>query len=271
MASRTKESATFVFRGKVKRTGTARLEAVTDIGPTATVTVSEIVRSPPALAGFVGHDVTVRLADGERVAMGSEAFFYVTGFVFGEHLTVQSLGHDAVASARTAVAASARAAGGDPTLAFRQTRARQRAEQAPVVLTGKVVAVGLANSEPTARTAASVTPSRVSEHEPFWREAVVAVHAVHKGAMPKQEFVLRFPGSSDVRWHRSPKFQAGQEGVFSLHPDQVSNNARFGLAAGSLASDASAFTALSSADFQPADHEAEVAAAVSAAQSVASA
>jgi hypothetical protein len=266
MASLTKESAAFVFRGTVKRTRAANLKVVTDTDRTAVVAVNEIVRSPPALAGFAGHDVTVRLAEGEQVAGGEAAVFYATGFVFGERLAVQSLGHDAIT--RTGPAAASRAAEGDPTRAFRQTKASEHATRAPVVVTGKVVAIGLANAETAMRgvTAAAATVQRVSEHDPFWREAVVEVETVHKGAMPSQQFVLRFPGSSDVRWHKSPKFQAGQEGVFSLHPDQVTRSATLGRAALTLAANASTYTALSSADFQPADHEAEAAAAVTAAQ-----
>ena len=269
MASMTKESAAFVFRGTVKRTGSPNLKAVTDTDRTAVVTVNEIVRSPSALAGFAGHDVTVRLADDEQVTKGETVLFYVTGFVFGERLAVQSLGHDAIAGAGAARAvAASRTAEGDPTRAFRQNKAGEHAAQAPVVVTGKVVAIGLSDSEPATRAAiaASASQQRVSEHDPFWREAVVEVHTVHKGAMPTQQFVLRFPGSSDVRWHKSPKFQAGQEGVFSLHPDQVTRSARLGMAAENLAASAMTYTALSSADFQPADHEAEVVAAVSAAQ-----
>ena len=267
MALTTKESAAFVFRGTVKRTRAANLRGVTDTDRTVVVTVDEIVRSPPTLAGFAGHDVTVRLADGEQVAAGEAAVFYVTGFVFGESLAVQSLGHDAVTRAGRAATAG-RTAEADPTRAFRQTRASEHAAQAPVVVTGKVVAVGLANSETAMRgvTAAATSVQRVSEHDPFWREAVVEVETVHKGAMPTQQFVLRFPGSSDVRWHKSPKFQAGQEGVFSLHPDQVTRSASLGRAAANMAASATTYTALSSADFQPSDHEAEAAAAVSAAQ-----
>ncbi|MER9227044.1 hypothetical protein NKI39_15660 [Mesorhizobium sp. M0664] len=261
----TKESAAFAFRGTVKQKGAANLKAITDTSRTAVVTVDEIVRSPSALAGFVGHDVTVQLAANEQVRNGERGVFYVTGFVFGETLAVQSVGHDSVPAAQLMVAASVRAADGDPTRAFRQTKARERAKRAPVVVTGKVVAVGLADSEPTPVTAAAVTSRRVSEHEPFWREAIVQVQTVHKGAVPSQQVVLRFPGSSDVRWHLSPKFQAGQEGVFSLHTDQVSSRLQFGPAAASMAATATAFTALNSADFQPADHEAEVAAVLSAA------
>jgi hypothetical protein len=55
--------------------------------------------------------------------------------------------------------------------------------------------------------------------------------------------------------------------VFSLHPDKVSLSSGLGRAAMNLAAGAETYTALGRADFQPADHEAEVAAAVSAAQS----
>jgi hypothetical protein len=268
MALVTKESAAFVFRGRVKQKGAANLKAVTSTSRTAVVTVEEIVRAPPALVGFVGHDVTVQLADDEQVGNGEKAIFYVTGFVFGESLAVQSLGHDPVPAAGPMVAASALAAGGDPTRAFRQTKARQRAEGAPVIVTGKVVAVGLADSQTTPLTAAAVTSQRVSEHEPFWREAVVEVQTVHKGAVPSNQLVLRFPGSTDVRWRRAPKFQAGQEGVFSLHHDEVTSQPQLGTAAASMAASATAYTALGSADFQPADHEAEVAAVLSATTAV---
>ena len=96
MAPVTKESAAFAFRGTVKQRGAANLKAITDTARTAVVTVDEIVRSPPALAGFVGHDVTVQLAANEQVRNGERGVFYVTGFVFGETLAVQSVGHDFV-------------------------------------------------------------------------------------------------------------------------------------------------------------------------------
>ena len=70
MAPVTKESAAFAFRGTVKQRGAANLKAITDTARTAVVTVDEIVRSPPALAGFVGHDVTVQLAANEQVRNG---------------------------------------------------------------------------------------------------------------------------------------------------------------------------------------------------------
>jgi hypothetical protein len=82
----------------------------------------------------------------------------------------------------------------------------------------------------------------------------VTFKSVHKGSVAKKQVVLRFPSSTDVRWYRAPKFHAGQQGVFSLRPDQVSGHIAFGEAAASFSPEA-AFTCLHSADFQPADNE----------------
>jgi hypothetical protein len=265
-----KESAKFVFEGVVKRTKAANLAAIRDTGRTVVVTVEKIVRAPRSLASFAGHDVTVRLAEGARIKKGQRAVFHTNGWIFGENLAVQSLGHDLVS--RSAAAAEAAVAAPDPIRAAALETIRERAAAAPVVLTGKVVAVGLPQSEAEAApavagatTAEPPAPSRISEHEPFWREAVVEVHAVHKGTVGKQQVVLRFPSSTDVRWHRAPKFRAGQEGVFSLRQDDISGHTTVGPAAESFAAEA-AYTALHSADFQPLEQETEVAAAVSAAQ-----
>jgi hypothetical protein len=266
MATAPKESATFVFHGTVKSTKAANLKVITDTDRTAVVTVKKVVRCPRALATFAGQDVTVHLAAGERVVKGQQALFFTNGWIFGENLAVQSLGHDAVAAPAAAVAAAAQGPESDPTRALRQQEIRERAAAAPVVVTGKVVAIGLPQSETVAAVAAAAPGRPISEHDPFWREAIVEVQAVHKGSVTKPQLVLRFPSSSDVRWHRSPKFQAGQQGVFTLHPDSVSGHEALGLAAASLATDVGTYTALHTADFQPSDHEAEAAAAVSAAK-----
>jgi hypothetical protein len=139
-------------------------------------------------------------------------------------------------------------------------------KEASVVISGKIVAVGL--PAPAAVAGASAGESsaggRISEHDPFWREAVVEVQNVHKGSTGKNQVVLRFPSSTDVRWYHAPKFHAGQQGVFSLRPDQVSGHVALGLAAASFGP-APAFTCLHSADFQPSDNEADAAVAIAAA------
>jgi len=59
----------------------------------------------------------------------------------------------------------------------------------------------------------------------------------------------------------------GQEGVFILHPDEgaVTGHPVVGAAAAALAPEGT-YTCLGPADFQPADHQPEVAAAVTAAE-----
>jgi hypothetical protein len=94
---------------------------------------------------------------------------------------------------------------------------------------------------------------------------VVEVQQVHKGQLDKNQVVVRFPSSTDVRWYHAPKFHVGHEGVFSLRPDQLSGHVAPGIAAASFAPGAS-FTCLDAADFQPADHQPEVAAAIAAAK-----
>ena len=66
----------------------------------------------------------------------------------------------------------------------------------------------------------------ISEHDPLWREAVVAVDAVEKGHHPGDQAVVQFPASRDVAWYRVPKLQEGQQGVFLLHKPPVAGRAR---------------------------------------------
>src|SRR5205085_6722041 len=83
----------------------------------------------------------------------------------------------------------------------------ERANDADVILSGRVTGVKEVAGE----------QGPVSEHTPVWRDAEVQVERVHKGREPGRTVTVRFPESSDVRWHDAPKFTPGQEGVFLLH------------------------------------------------------
>jgi hypothetical protein len=248
-----KAAATFVFKGTVVRIKAANLRAVTETDRTVVVKVDEVVRAPEALAEFVGQEITVRLADGERVQADQKAVFHTNGWIFGEALAVQSVGHDAI---RKGAAVQRAAGAGHPAHAAAQQQISTRASAAPVVLSGRVVAVGLPAGGPS---------PRISEHEPLWREAVVEVDKVHKGATTNKRVVVRFPASTDVRWHRATKFRVGNEGVFILQPDQTSGHARtVGLAAAGF-TPGETYTCLHSTDFNPSDQPDAVAAAITAA------
>jgi hypothetical protein len=67
-----------------------------------------------------------------------------------------------------------------------------------------------------------------------------------------------FPASTDVRWYKAPKFEAGQQGYFVLHKDKMKPSERVDARAHGLAKGAGAgeeetevFTALHPLDFQP--------------------
>jgi hypothetical protein len=278
MAATPKESAKFIFQGKVIKTKAGNVKAVASKGQTIVVAIEHVVSAPEPLLAFSGRNVTVGLAPGEQVKQGQRAIFYTNGWVFGENLAVQSLGHEPVESAtRTAKGSALRASATpvgraiehDAALAAAHVKIRQRASEAPVVISGKVVAVGLPapKGAPGAAAAASgpSEPERISEHEPFWREAVVEVKQIHKGTLGKNQVVLRFPSSTDVRWYHSPKFEPGQEGVFSLRPDAVSGHVDPGVMAASLSA-ADSYTCLNAADFQPSRNAAETAVAIDAAK-----
>jgi hypothetical protein len=273
MAAISKESAKFIFEGKVSKTKAANVKAMSDAGRSAVVTIERVVSAPEPLTAYTGQNVTVRLAEGEQVKQGQRATFYTNGLVFGENLGVQSLGHEPV-KAKAATAAALTAAGGTVEHSAARMAAhrkiREQVSEAPVVISGKVVAVGLPTSAGAAVAAASgaSNPEWISEHDPSWREAVVEVKDVHKGAVGTERVVLRFPSSTDVRWYRAPKFQVGQEGVFSLHRDAVSGQVAPGAMAASLAGPnvKESYTCLDPAGFQPANHEAEAAVAIDAAK-----
>lgn len=255
MATSRKDSAGFVFEGTVRRTKAANVKAVTDKQRTFVVRVTEIVRAPEALAGYVGQDVTVKLAKGERVTKGQKALFYTNGWIFGENLAVQSVGHERARAARAVAADVERA---DPVAAAAQQAIRQCASDAGLVVSGKVIAVGQIEPQAAAGSRSSTEFDRISEHEPHWTEAVVEVQQVHKGKIKKKRVVVRFPASDDVRWSESPKFQVGHEGVFMLDADEVTKVSRIGAAAEALGSK-EAFTCLAPASFQPAHCDEEIA------------
>jgi hypothetical protein len=269
MAAISKESAKLIFEGKVTKTKAANVKAISGTDQSAVVAIERVLSAPEALVAFTGRNVTVRLAKGERVKQGQRATFYTNGLVFGENLAVQSLGHDPI-KGRAAKAAATAAGGAIEHSAARMAvhkKIREQASEAPVVISGKVVAVGLPTpaGAGVATASGAPKPGRISEHEPFWREAVVEVQKVHKGTVDNNPVVLRFPSSTDVRWHRAPKFETGQEGVFSLHPDAISGHVSPGAMAASFNVKES-YTCLDPADFQPAHNEAEAAVAIDAAE-----
>ena len=250
-----KAEAPFVFEGSVKSLKASNVEAVPADARTVVVQVDHVRHAPRAMAGFAGQEVTVRLAPGESLHAGEQAVFFADGLVFGDHIAVQSLGHDPL------VAQEARAAlaGATPVV----HKLRNRIDAAQAVISGQVSAVR-SPQQPAAVAAragrSGVAPEgRISEHAPFWQDAVIAVSQVHKGPAQKQ-VVVRFPSSTDVRWRLAPKFKKGQKGTWLLHAgaDVGARGAARAAAAKRVGAAAGVYTALDPNDFQPASESAAV-------------
>ena len=241
--------ARFVFQGTVKNLRASTLKAVPATSRTIVTRIDRVIQSPETLSGYAGHDVTVQLAPGERVRPGQTLIFYTTGWIFGDSLAVQSLGHEEATTTKVAAVA---AHPEDPVRSLHAHEAMTQASRADLIVTGRVSSVRVPAAEVQARAKATGgTTERISEHAPIWQEAVIKVDGTHKGRERRKQVVVRFPSSTDVRWYHAPKFQAGQEGVFLLHKQQIS--AVKAKAASLTALKPEEYTALNPGDFQPLD------------------
>lgn len=244
------EDARFVFQGTVKKAKASTLKGVPVSDRTVVVRVDRAIHAPEALSDYTGHDITVLLAPGERAEPGQTLIFYTNGWIFGEGVAVQSIGHEEATTPKVAALSSHP---DEPARSLETRDALAQADRADLIVTGRVAAVRLLAGEAKARGTAMAsgrTSERISEHTPLWQEAVIAVDEVHKGSRAKKQVVVRFPSSTDVRWYQAPKFHAGQEGVFLLHKQQI-GGARAKAMGAPLRGEE--YTALHPGDFQPLD------------------
>lgn len=251
--------ARFVFRGTVEKAKAANVAAVDDKSRTAIVRVDEILQGPDVFRPFTGREITVKLSRGEAVRKGDRAVFYTNGWLFGETIAVESIGHLPAAGQVVATAAAA-----EPAVSLEDRDVQERLATADAVVVGTVSSVRIPSEQGVRRAAVAggaAPRGRISEHDPQWREAIVRVARVEKGAQKPKEVVIRFPGSDDVRWYKAPKFTPGQQGVFILH--KTAKSARGVRAAATLTmaeagAAKEAFTALHPCDFQPSERQPQV-------------
>src|SRR5437773_3713160 len=208
------QKPTLVFKGTIKKLKSSTMKEVPVSDRTAIVTIDQIIEAPPDLTGYSGQDITVELSGRQKVSVGQQMIFHTTSWMYGNSIAVRSLSEEALKSSHTAMLS----AGDDPVERRAKRQEREHFDVADLVVSGKVVAVRLpGDSAPGQKRAGAKAPGPISEHDPKWREAVIQVDEVHKGAHKKKQVVVRFPASSDVMWHGAPKFHPGQQGYFLLH------------------------------------------------------
>jgi hypothetical protein len=208
--------ASFVFTGTVKKLKAATMTSVPITKQTAVVHVDQVQQAPKILSRYEGHDITVQLRERSDLKAGMQAIFYTNEWLFGDGVAVQEQRHTEVGQSAAAPASKSGSAPGREAQAL-----RQHLEDADIVVSGKVISVGLpketgAKGARAGSGTASLT-GRVSEHSPLWNEALVEVQTVEKGRESHKQIVVRFPRSSDVAWAKAPKFEPGQQGLFVLH------------------------------------------------------
>lgn len=228
--------------GTVRSVGASDVPTIPASDATAVVAVEEVLHAPEALAGFGGQEVTVRLAASGSVSEGQRATFFTTVLAFGHSLGLAELSHQPAEEEVSALASrvtDARASAADQ-------RMQDQVNRADVIVSGRVTDV---RQPSAAAVLAPGTETPVSEHDPQWMEAVVAVDSVVKGQQPAGETVVLFPSSMDVAWARAPKLQVGHEGVYLLHSQAPTPELAPALRAGGPA----VYTALDPLDVQPSE------------------
>jgi hypothetical protein len=200
--------AGFIFEGAVRRTGAVTSSSFEATPATAVVQVEKVLKGPEVLAPFAGREITVVLAEHERVTAGTRAVFFTQGLHYGEGLVVREVGrHEAAAAEVEGAVREAMEHAIDEEILDRMRRAR-------LIVAGAVTHV--APSEHRARVG--------TEHDPDWWECTIEVESVLKGKLEaekgkkgKEHVKAFFAHSQDVMWYRSPKFEVGDAGVFFLH------------------------------------------------------
>ncbi len=207
----TARRSNIVFTGTVTRVGAASFTGVTPTPKTLVVLVDDVLDKPAGLRLVAGDSVTVEPLD-STLKSGARATFYTTGWVFGHGVAVREVAHETLPAQVTLAARRD---------SFRQLQRQvtdstlaERVRAADMIVAGRVEAIRAATLMPQPRR-------RITEHDPDWQEAVIAVDSMIKGPASAR-VVVRFPGSLDIAWHRLPKFTTGQTGTFLLHRDTLS-------------------------------------------------
>jgi hypothetical protein len=265
MATKTRRNlpeatSAFVFRGTVKKIRSATMKEVPVSNRTAVVRVEQVLEATKSFAHYEGQDITVELAGNKKVAAGDEFIFHANSWIFGDSVAVRAVTQEPVTQARSVLLKR----GGDPAEHRKARQVQEQVDTADLVVSGRVAAVTVP-PEPAERARAVGAPPPampVSEHDPKWRQAVIQVDETYKGRHDSKQVTVLFPASTDVRWYRAPKFQAGQKGLFILHKTKIKTEEHHELrglvAKGVRGAEVEVYTALHPADVHPLKQQAAI-------------
>ena len=238
--------SSIVFSGTVSQLAATSFADVPKSAQTIVVRVDSIVKKPAAVSLKKGDNVTVEVKDASGFQEGTQATFYTDGWIFGSGVAVKELGHVLGAAAESVPMAGQNTHGTPGEISDQELR--DRMNKSDFIVVGRVTDVRKWNASKTK----SGAPSRVTEHDPDWHEAVVEVQSVLKGGKVKgNKVIVRFPNRNDVAWVNSPKFTKNQRGIFCLNRDQTSG-------APTTGQGANVYTCLGHGDALPISEEARM-------------
>ena len=122
-------------------------------------------------------------------------------------------------------------------------RLLERIVAAELAIAGKVL-----KTEPAPEEILRRMP--ITEHNPEWKGAEIEVAVVLKGRHEGKRVNIFFPSTTDAAWHDSPKFKAGDEGIWILQRNQQER--------GWTRMRIQGLTALHPLDFQPLERRAHL-------------
>ena len=211
--------SSIIFSGTVSQLAATSFADVPKSAQTIVVKVDSVVKKPAAVSLKKGDSVTVEVKDPSAFQEGARATFYTDGWIFGSGVAVKELGHELGAAAAPVQGASPGKPAGQGQDQFSDQELLDRMKASDFVVVGRVTDVRKWKV-PKPKSGA---PSRVTEHDPDWQEAVVEVQSVLKGGKVKgNKVIVRFPNRNDVAWVNSPKFEKNQRAIFCLNRDQAS-------------------------------------------------
>lgn len=210
--------SSIIFSGTVSQLAATSFADVPKSAQTIVVKVDSVEKKPAAVSLKKGDSVTVEVKDPSAFQEGTHATFYTDGWIFGSGVAVKELGHELGAPAESAPVTTAGKPAGQGQDQLSDQELLERMKTSDFVVVGRVTDVRKWNV-PKPKSGA---PSRVTEHDPDWQEAVVEVQSVLKGGKVKgNKVIVRFPNRNDVAWVNSPKFAKNQRAIFCLNRDQA--------------------------------------------------
>lgn len=196
------DQSTFVFKGLVEKTGASNLKILPASNQTILVRVEEVVSAAKTMIDLKGAQVTVQLKEPNNLKSGDRATFFTTGWLYGENVALQEVGHISVSISSE----SLRNQISDLKARKDDQKLQIRIQHAAMVIAGRVLATRRLKGEGETN----------SEHDPDWWTADIKVQSYLKGkpaVVPALVTVL-YANSRDVMWVRSPKLKEGEQGIW---------------------------------------------------------